>query len=68
MTVSVTALRSLNYQGRSLVAGAIFDVTPVEAAVLARQGAVSLHRVAAVEAPPPRTKRRYRRRDLTAEV
>jgi len=65
--VPVTALRPLLYQSRSLEAGDVFEAEPIDAAVLARAGTVAL-RGRLVPAPPPRVKRRYRRRDLTAEV
>jgi hypothetical protein len=67
--VPVTALHPLLYQSRSLEAGDVFEAEPIDAAILARAGQVALrgHLVPAPP-PPPRVKRRYRRRDLTAEA
>lgn len=60
--VSVPALCSFEYQGRSYVRGEMVDVTPVEASILARARKVSLMKI-----PAPKRGGRYLRRDMRAE-
>lgn len=66
--VTVPVLRSLTYQGRDYVRGDSLEAPPVEIAILARRGYVTLTVGAEVarDEPPP-ARRRYRRRDLTPE-
>ena len=76
-TVVVQARAAFSYQGRGLRAGELVTMTPIDAAVKARQGLVSLTRprrapapdvVAILDpAPVPKSRRRYKRRDLEAE-
>lgn len=75
--IRVTALQAFDYEGRALDRGDTLDVSPVIAATLRRQGRIALdsdldphasarlQRQAAPDGLPKR--RRYRRRDLTAE-
>jgi hypothetical protein len=77
--VTVRAIKPFDYLGRRVEAGEILSIPPLAAILEHRKGHVSLARItsrdmqpAAVgpEAEPidtPRPKRRYRRRDLTAE-
>lgn len=75
--IAVTARVSLSYEGRTVAAGDPFDVTPIDAAILHRKQQITFGHppistkdlIASVDddpAPSPR-RRRYRRRDLTAE-
>lgn len=74
-TVVVQARAPFSYQGRGLRAGELVAMTPIDAAMKARQGLVSLTRrapgpdvVAILDpAPVPKSRRRYKRRDLEAE-
>jgi hypothetical protein len=70
-TVVVQARAPFSYQGRGLRAGELVTMTPIDAAAAARHGLVSLTRLRrSAEAPigdPPKSKRRYKRRDLEAE-
>jgi hypothetical protein len=80
-TVTVTVIRPFDHEGRAVSPGGAITVAPIVAATLARQGLVSLMEGATLtyltrdmapadqDAPSPsaRSKRRYRRRDLTAE-
>ncbi len=75
--VSVPALCSFEHEGRSYVCGEVVDVPPATALALARAKKVSLGRHAAVTTreiqaedtiETPRTRRRYRRRDMRAET
>ena len=75
-TVSVPALCAFTHKGRSFVRGELVNLPPVEALALARSGKVSLSRhyqardvvtETELEPEPVRVKRRYRRRDMTAE-
>jgi hypothetical protein len=75
--VTVPVVKPLTYQGRQYVRGERVTCEAVQAAAFAQGGYVSLARgvvmrrdLAAVDdvpAPAPPTRRRYRRRDLTAE-
>jgi hypothetical protein len=67
--VTVPVIANHEYQGKSLRAGEDVTLTPVEAAILARLGVVSLTVGYRHPAAPARvrTKRAYRRRDLTAQ-
>lgn len=83
-TVTVPALKPLEYQGRSYVRGDLVKATPVDAAVMASRGEVTLTRGVviapapqreqqAMEADPPgaapsRRRRSYRRSDMTART
>lgn len=75
-TVSVPLIRSFEHEGRYVAAGESITVTPIEAAVLAQRGIVSLtkqtytHRASvaapAIEAAPepaPRGRRRRKAED-----
>jgi hypothetical protein len=72
---NVTALKPLTYQGRSYVRGDRFHADPGQALAMARRREVSLTVGAVVTRdvqaedpePVPHTRRRYRRRDMTAE-
>jgi hypothetical protein len=67
--VLVTAARSFIYNTRALTAGTVLEMTPIDAAILARQGKVYLRgdlSDLAVVVPTPRPKRAYRRRTMTA--
>ncbi len=74
--IDVPVLRAFTHEGRALVPGDTARVSLVAAAVLHRQGVISLtrkYRTAALAEPEPepetpRRRRRYRRRDLTAET
>lgn len=72
-TVDVPVLKPLTYQGRSYVRGEMVTMSPAWALALARQGYVTLVVGDIVEPDPPAEavsaprRRRYRRRDLTAE-
>lgn len=77
-TVVVQARAAFSYQGRGLRAGELVTMTPIDAAVKARQGLVSLTRPRRAPAPDvvaildpapavPKSRRRYKRRDLEAE-
>lgn len=81
--VALIALQPLTYQGRSIAAGEVFAVTPIEAAALTYQrkarfaprGTTAIVRTRELvpepipepEPEPPRRRRTYGRRDLTAE-
>lgn len=74
--VDVPAKKALIYQGRSYVRGELVPMRPIDAAIAARRGDVSLtrhtrHRQMEVEADPepePALRsRRYRRRDMVPE-
>lgn len=69
--VIVTALKPLEYRGRSHVRGDKFEAVPVEALALQRTGHVTLTTGAMVEPPvvkpAPRARRSYRRKDIVAE-
>jgi len=68
--VAVPVLKPLTYQGRSYVRGEILECAAVEAAALARSGDVSIIPGTVVECDHPRgraARRRYRRRDMSAE-
>jgi hypothetical protein len=75
--VTVPVLKPLQYQGRSYVRGDMLRAPAVELAAMARRGEVTLDLGAVItrdlEPEPktapevPRTRRQYRRRDLTAE-
>jgi hypothetical protein len=76
--VTVPALVEFVFQGRLYQRGDLLTITPVEAAVLARNREVSLTRWAEIAPAPEQPKRRrrrapseprraYRRRDLVAE-
>lgn len=75
--VTVRALKSFDYEGHSYACGADVTMTPIDAAVHARKGNVTLskgYRTRAItpeppapEPDPPARTRRYRRRDMTAE-
>ena len=75
-TVAVPALCAFTHKGRSFVRGELVKLPPVEALALARVGKVSLSRhyqtrdVAPEVEPEPEAprRRRYRRRDMTAET
>jgi hypothetical protein len=76
MTVDVPALQLVTYRGQSYVQGEIVPMRPIDAVVYARRGLVSLTKRpmrAAVIRPEPEpapiqpVRRRYRRRDLSAE-
>jgi hypothetical protein len=67
MHITVTALRDQQYQGRSVRRGDRLDVSPGEAAALRYQGLAALESDGPVE-PAPRRRRRYNRRDLTADT
>jgi len=72
----VTALQDFEFQGRHVSAGDRPDFIPaVDCTILARQGKVSLTKTYQTRdlAPKasdsePKTRRRYRRRDLQAET
>jgi len=68
-TVVVQARAPFSYQGRGLRAGELVTMTPIDAAIAARHGLVSLTRLRkpAAIGDPPKSKRRYKRRDLEAE-
>jgi len=69
-TVVVQARAAFSYQGRGLRAGELVTMTPIDAAAAARHGLVSLTRrpkTAPVD-EAPKSKRRYKRRDLEAEA
>lgn len=72
----VTAVREFDYNGTTIAKGRCFDMPPRDAAIHARKQNVSLtvrkditaDTLAADESiDTPRPRRRYRRRDLTAE-
>jgi hypothetical protein len=71
--VTVTALKDFTHDGITGRKGQTLVVDPpVKALMLHRKGLVSLNKVltrelAADPEPEPKTKRRYRRRDLQAE-
>lgn len=70
--VDLIAITDVTIGGRSVCAGESFAVTPIEAAMLTyRKKAVFPHqyqsRDLAAEAPKPRRRRTYRRRDMVAE-
>lgn len=67
--ITVTAIVPQDYDGRPIAAGEVFTVSPIEAAALAYRGRAWLgERAPRVQpAPPKRTRRAYKRRDLTAE-
>ena len=80
-TITVTALQDQEYRGRRVSVGEMFDVAPIDAAALRYQRKAALPsdgaRVAQAlrtrdlraEPPaPPTRRRRYRRRDLTADL
>ena len=67
-TVVVQARAAFSYQGRGLRAGELVTMTPIDAAAAARHGLVSLtRRPKADPVAAPKSKRRYKRRDLEAE-
>ncbi len=74
-TITVSALQSFEWKGQPVYAGQALTVTPIEAVVLAQKHQVSLARRTKVIAPPPepepvappKSRGRYRRRDLQAE-
>ena len=74
--VSVPAIKDFTYHGRSYVRGEIVTTEPVHASIMARHGYVSLSKHYQTRditpdpepVPDPRTKRRYRRRDMQAET
>jgi hypothetical protein len=79
-TTTYTALKAFDLSGRSVAAGENVSLTPVEAAVHARLGRVNLSTPrlhtrdlvaeSDTEPPPdpePPRRRRYHRRDMTAE-
>jgi len=68
-TVVVQARAAFSYQGRGLRAGELVTMTPIDAAAAARHGLVSLTRrpPTAPVVETPKSKRRYKRRDLEAE-
>ena len=75
-TVTVPAICTFTYRGKSYIAGDPVTVPPVEAAALSRQRCVTLDRqatyttreISVIEPEPERPRRRrYRRRDLQAE-
>jgi len=77
--IDVPVLRAFTHEGRALAPGDIARMSPFAAAVLHRQGYVSLTRIRTahitpepepepVPDPTPKRRRRYRRRDLTAET
>lgn len=72
MSIAVEAVAPFVWQGREVVAGDVLLVRPVEAASLTYRRKVRFApagRVvsSAVVTAVPSTRRRYRRRDLTAE-
>ena len=75
--IDVPVLRAFTHEGRALAPGDIARMSPFAAAVLHRQGFISLTRIRTtalqpepepVPEPTPKRRRRYRRRDLTAET
>lgn len=72
--VRVKALVGLEYDGRQYRAGDWFSARPVDALTMGQAGRVSLNReyaTRALTAPQPRaekpSRKKYRRRDLTAD-
>ena len=74
--IAVKALTALTYRGRALAPGRVLLMDARDAVIAARQHRISLSRqpippdeqeTVQPIAPPVRQKRRYRRRDLTAE-
>jgi hypothetical protein len=69
--VTVTATKAFEYRGRSIRRGARLAMAPIDAAIEARRGNVTLivgqHVTPDPEPEAPRSRRRYRRRDLVAE-
>lgn len=65
VVIGLIALRDLQHDGRRIPAGAYFEAFPVQAAILKRRGDVRFGVQADATA---RTKRTYKRRDLTAEA
>ena len=74
--IDVPVLRAFTHEGRALAPGDIARMSPFAAAVLHRQGFISLTRIrttALQSEPDPvpvptKRRRRYRRRDLTPET
>lgn len=71
--VTVRAVKPFDYNGRMVNTGSDLEMPPLDAAVHARKGNVSLTKyqnrsMQADDAPPTRRRRgNYRRRDMTAE-
>jgi len=71
--VKMIARTTLTHQGKQLAPGAVFETTPVQAAILqwrhqARLVPLGSQPVSpAVEQAEPAPRKRYRRRDLTPE-
>ncbi len=78
-TVTVTALKPFELQGRSYVAGQAVTLSPIDAVVLSRKRFVTLSKRKAItpepepivipepEPEPPKARRTYKRRDMQAE-
>jgi hypothetical protein len=67
-TVTVPATQDFEHEGRTYHRGDAVTVAPLVACMLSRRDLVSIEGGAKVEIPVrTRVKRRYRRRDLTAE-
>lgn len=73
--VEVPAVKRMAYRGQTYVAGEVVPMRPIDALVASRRGEVSLTRGVVIQkdpepAPEPapvRRRRRYTRRDLSAE-
>jgi hypothetical protein len=69
--VTVTATKAFEYRGRQVRRGSRVAMRPIDAAIEARRGHVTLivgqHVEPDPEPEPVRSRRRYRRRDLVAE-
>lgn len=69
--VTVTVTKAFEYRGRQVRRGARVAMAPLDAAIHARQGHVTLVVGQVVEPDPEpepvRSRRRYRRRDMVAE-
>lgn len=63
--MQVVAIMNFPYDGKDRKAGDRFEATPKDAEVLKIFGRIEL--VAEDEAPPPKRRRAYKRRDMTAE-
>lgn len=76
-SVSVIAIASFDFKGRSYQPNQLLDVTPIDAVVLAKKRLITLtkRRAKAIVPAPvpeplveePKKKRTYKRRDLQAE-
>ncbi len=73
--MQVIAIHDFTFDGRDVQAGEMVDVRPIQAAALfyrrkarpVRSTDIEVTHLQAAEPEPVRVKRRYRRRDLTAD-